>query len=45
MIWNKAKAPWIGSIFAKNMLDNGTKICSTASEFIFGFNQKAKENT
>ena len=45
MIWNKVKEQWIGQISEKNILGNGIKIISMDGEFIFGCNQREKENT
>lgn len=45
MIWNKVKEQWIGQISEKNISGNGIKIISMAGEFIFGSNQREKENT
>lgn len=44
LIKNKASEQWTGLILDKNMLDNGTKIIKKVGVFIFGYNQKAKEN-
>mgnify|MGYP006878034394 FL=1 len=45
MIWNKVKEQWIGQISEKNISGNGIKIISMGGEFIFGSNQREKENT